>query len=411
MQPGPTLYEAEERRKKKGSQGLLQALGEPMSYAPNPVVNALGSGLLGAQYLTGEKPLEEGLSALAMMTGLLQGTRVAPIVRNAGNAVRGMTEYEKRHAEAQRNAAKPVSQGGLGLPPDNTAQQRMKALGFDTDAYHGMPTEMQGDQLRRGDHTIDRMLGSHAAKDPRVTDPFVAGTYVRDDSVWSPRKGTHLVSDEGYAVKSGGNVLPLKVRGKFQDIQGDSQWHGKHEVLKDLDYQPSRLKGWLMKGRGMSSDDADKVIARFEDGKPVVIDDMKILGDEEIAKMQAMRQKVGISPKVGYSKPSEMVADFDSELFTMPAEDKKALVEGYIKNMKAEGFSGWKYKNQSPNEIREGVDPTSFLIMDPSAVRSRFAAFDPARKHEADIMGFADPRLLAAIGLGSGLLGYAAKDK
>ena len=60
MQPGPTLYEAEERRKKKGSQGLLQALGEPMSYAPNPVVNALGSGLLGAQYLTGEKPLEEG---------------------------------------------------------------------------------------------------------------------------------------------------------------------------------------------------------------------------------------------------------------------------------------------------------------------------------------------------------------
>jgi hypothetical protein len=83
MQPGPTLYEAEQLRKKKGSQGLLQALGEPMSYAPNPVVNALGSGLLGAQYLTGEKPLEEGLSALAMMTGLLQGTKAAPIINNA----------------------------------------------------------------------------------------------------------------------------------------------------------------------------------------------------------------------------------------------------------------------------------------------------------------------------------------
>ena len=83
MQPGPTLYEDEQRRKKKGSQGLLAAIGEPMSYSPNPLVNALGGGLLGAQYLTGEKPLDEGLSALSMMTGLLQGTKVAPIMRNA----------------------------------------------------------------------------------------------------------------------------------------------------------------------------------------------------------------------------------------------------------------------------------------------------------------------------------------
>src|SRR5574343_527293 len=82
MQSGPTLYAAEELRKKRGNQGLLAAVGEPMSYAPGPV-GLLRNALLGAQYLTGEKTMDEGLSGLAMMTGLLQGTKVAPIIRNA----------------------------------------------------------------------------------------------------------------------------------------------------------------------------------------------------------------------------------------------------------------------------------------------------------------------------------------
>jgi predicted GNAT family N-acyltransferase len=44
----------------------------------------------------------------------------------------------------------------------------------------------------------------------------------------------------------------------------------------------------------------------------------------------------------------------------------------------------------------------------PSNVRSRFAAFDPARVNENDLLGNADPRLLALIaaGTGGGLLGY-----
>jgi hypothetical protein len=37
---------------------------------------------------------------------------------------------------AQRNAALPVSEGGLGLPAGNTAMDRAKAMGFDTPVYH-----------------------------------------------------------------------------------------------------------------------------------------------------------------------------------------------------------------------------------------------------------------------------------
>ncbi len=50
-----------------------------------------------------------------------------------------ITQYELAHRTAQRNAALPIEQGGLGLHPNNTAQDRAKAMGFDvgTKWLHG----------------------------------------------------------------------------------------------------------------------------------------------------------------------------------------------------------------------------------------------------------------------------------
>ena len=41
---------------------------------------------------------------------------------------------------AQQRAALPPVKGGLGLPKNNTPEQRAAAMGFDTDAYHGTNT-------------------------------------------------------------------------------------------------------------------------------------------------------------------------------------------------------------------------------------------------------------------------------
>lgn len=59
--------------------------------------------------------------------------------RGAVGTQRPLTEFEQAHLTAQRNAALPVSQGGLGLAPDNTAMDRARAMGFDVDnpVYHG----------------------------------------------------------------------------------------------------------------------------------------------------------------------------------------------------------------------------------------------------------------------------------
>ena len=43
-----------------------------------------------------------------------------------------MADWAKKDADAQAEAVKR-----LGLPKNNTAQDRAKAMGFDTKAYHG----------------------------------------------------------------------------------------------------------------------------------------------------------------------------------------------------------------------------------------------------------------------------------
>jgi hypothetical protein len=58
---------------------------------------------------------------------------------------------------------------------------------------------------------------------------------------------------------------------------------------------------------------------------------------------------------------------------------------------------------QSDRPAFEHLGAQSYRL-DPSSVRSRFAAFDPARINENDLLGRADPRLLAMIA-GGGLTG------
>lgn len=71
---------------------------------------------------------------------LNSGFGVMPLSVKAGENFMDVipeTEFSKAHKIAQKNATLPVEKGGLGLPPDNTAMDRAKALGFDIPAYHG----------------------------------------------------------------------------------------------------------------------------------------------------------------------------------------------------------------------------------------------------------------------------------
>lgn len=86
----------------------------------------------------------------------------------------------------------------------------------------------------------------------------------------------------------------------------------------------------------------------------------------------------------------------------------------------AYGTNGSVYPLMIKNHKMVGADMQAnipnyeALIDNVSNIRSRFAAFDPARAHEADILGMATPEMLGLLALGSGAgVAYAnsRKDK
>ena len=81
---------------------------------------------------------------------------------------RPLTEFEQAHLLAQQRAALPVNQGGLGLAPDNTAMDRARAMGFDTDniMYHGTNKSFESFNPARGGiyFTDDKKLAGKYGK-------------------------------------------------------------------------------------------------------------------------------------------------------------------------------------------------------------------------------------------------------
>lgn len=87
---------------------------------------------------------------------------------------RAKTSFEIAHEVAQRNAALPVSQGGLGLPPNNTAMDRARAMGFDTPAYHFSRTGVDANVLDSGEYAMAPFdaIGTHFGSKEAAADRF-----------------------------------------------------------------------------------------------------------------------------------------------------------------------------------------------------------------------------------------------
>jgi hypothetical protein len=139
------------------------------------------------------------------------------------------TPYELAHAEAQRVAALPVEQGGLGLPVGNTAMDRARGMGFDTDAYHGTYSNF----------TKFNTKYSKDIKAIHVGTPEQAGTF---------------------AAGENGQVMPLMVSpGKTLELQRDifldpnANYEEMARRLKyelnDLYYNPQNLANLIGKGK------------------------------------------------------------------------------------------------------------------------------------------------------------------
>lgn len=244
--------------------------------------------------------------------GLLKGGEnlASPRTLNPQRGVVAMPDGARRMEIAQRNAAKPVSEGGLGLGPNNTAQERAKAMGFDTPSVHWSRHGVDVSELDSGKFAIAPFdaVGTHTGT------PEAAMTHFAN---WrSPER-------------PGGVTYPVVINNKRPWLdQSGKPW--KEEELS-------------LKLRELGGHDTERKTYRELNGP--------------------LREKIF------------------KDYTTIP----------YVNDVEAAGSVSY--------------------ITPPQNIRSRFAAFDPARRNEADLLGGADPYLLTLLGLGAGGAAYYGGDR
>ena len=96
----------------------------------------------------------------------------------------------------------------------------------------------------------------------------------------------------------------------------------------------------------------------------------------------------------------------DRASVSLPGEWQPGRFDKVIDQSKRGGYDGLTIKGTTTL----GKPGDYQVTFDPANIRSRFAAFDPARRNEADLLGRADPKLLSLIAAG-GLLGMAGYNK
>jgi hypothetical protein len=199
---------------------------------------------------------------------------------------------------AQRNAALPVEEGGLGLPKDNTPEMRAEAMGYNTPAYHGTTVWEAEDGRKLGDiQAFNRLASTEIVGRKPSIDQVGIFASDRPDQLGA-----------GMYSGSQGAIYPLMLRME----------NPKSTSFEQMARTASNLSSGEQLGAG--------VVPRVSD------------------------------------------------------------VEPYRQMLKEQGFDSLMLRAKQGSPYTEFKDQTGYVLLDPSQVRSRNAAFDPKRRNEADIL-------------------------
>jgi hypothetical protein len=220
-------------------------------------------------------------------------------------------EHPFLHQLAQERAALPISEGGLGLPINNTAMDRAKAMGFDINAYHGTNKDIYAFDPTKGEYNRTG-TGTWFSKNP-----LIANTY---------------------GGRNEGSVYPVMIRS---------------EKLAKTDFQGNP---WVA-----PPEDLTITHASGEEFYPPRMINNKNISVNDIARMANKEGNAGIQ--------INRIQDYGPY-----QEGSNAILPDMSNNV---------------------------TMFDPTQIRSRFAAFDPFRRNEADI--------LAGVGVGLPFIDYNKK--
>lgn len=333
---------------------------------PNAVTDAaLQTGVLGG--LIGSAPA----GALASNT-IRRGKSALPMdeASRMARAREGMTKYEIAHDEARINAAKPIEQGGLGLPPDNTAMDRARAMGF-VDAYHGTRSDIsQIDPSRFGDTTRAR-----SAKEAFFSsaDPVTAESYAMN-------------LPDAYFQKAASKAEKYfnESRAELRNDVASLRFQASRAESSKPSFGTDEYKQWRERNAPLF-DELHSAEAKLQN-------DWESFFTQNIQPMRsrAWYQGSNIMPlKV-------QTSGFIERDFPLGYRDESYI--DIINAAKERGAPGVVFKNTRDSAgLGENAPLTDiFATLDPTRVRSRFATFDPAKRDSADLLAMnASPSLSA----------------
>lgn len=312
-----------------------------------PVTGDIQSGVTAAQDFSKGNYGMAALNAIGLLPFV---PSMGAAIKNVGKSAK--TEFELAHELAQQRAALPVSEGGLGLPATNTAMDRAKALGFDINnpAYHGTTKDISA-------FDVNASRGKGFNTGSNVTDnPYLADTYTM-------------------GINSG-NVMPLYIKDNPAMVveAGGKNWNRLG--------QSTKVKAPTISVIDKETDDLLVQLGVESNNNPVV--------------------KKGFSKTLKKMFPDEFLFD---DYFSTDDLARFARNQGYgsakFNDIVDIGSSGMMFTEKA------GLPSNNQVIFDPSLIRSRFAAFDPFKRNEADI--------LAGVGVGlpvsSGLFNNQDKNK
>jgi hypothetical protein len=261
--------------------------------------------------------------------------------------VRGLTKFEQAHQVAQRNAALPVEQGGLGLPPNNTAMDRAKAMGFDDGWKHGSPNPT----IKSFDPSISIKRG----------DDFGPATF---------------------ATKSGDNASGYSL---------NWQEYASHPGKAAIEVKRQEILDRFLKAKQAGNEKSAASIRQ----------ELNTLRDGDEFYSDFLNYKL---PSDGSTVYPLMIQAEGMPLVSGGGKNFRSVHPTEIPRARSSGSSGVLISDVADNSGRFSGTSDIAAVFNPDQIRSRFAAFDPMRRNEADLLGNADPRLLGGIA-GGGLLG------
>jgi hypothetical protein len=127
---------------------------------------------------------------------------------------------------AQERAALPVERGGLGLPPNNTSEQRAAAMGFDTPAYHATDADISAfNNAKLGTNTAYLTGG-----DEDAIKSAMRGHWFSDRDLTNKDPRGYMFGDVSYPVKLAN-----------PKVINDKEFGSKSFIVKDSDNIRSRF--------------------------------------------------------------------------------------------------------------------------------------------------------------------------